>query len=111
MTQTRIVQGEPMKPKIRILAATMILVAMTVFCASRAQADFLGLFPSTVEGICSSVNGTCVSVIDNKQHPYVFVMPHGMLIPPALVPGRTVRVEYKKRSDGLLQVKNIKVLK
>lgn len=97
--------------KTRILAATVVLVALTILCTSTARADFLGLFPSTAEGICTSVSGTCVSLLDNKQHPKVFVFPTGMLPPPALVPGRTIRVEYKKRKDGILQVKNVKVLR
>ena len=97
--------------KIRMLAATVVLVALTFLCTSNARAEFLGLFPSTSEGICTSVSGTCVSLLDQKQHPQVFVFPTGMLPPPALVPGRTIRVVYKKRPDGLLQVKSIKVLR
>jgi len=104
-------RGKRSMSKTRILVATMVLAALTLLCASTARADFLGLFPSTVQGTCTSVSGTCVSVLDSKQHPYVFVLPTGMTAPPALVPGRVCKVEYKKRKDGLLEVKNIKVLR
>ena len=92
----------------------VIILCLVLGCAisisSPAHANFLGLFPATqVEGLCAASNTSFVAVLDEKQQYHVFVIPAGFIPPQGLNVGRHIRVNYKKRSDGALVVKSIRV--
>lgn len=93
------------------IALALMLVALSLAVPRPAQAwDVFGLFPSSVTGICSAVSPTYVAVLDGQRHPHVFVVQGDYRMPPAVVPGRRIKVTYSKRSDGLLIVKKVDVL-
>jgi len=97
--------------RVRTVAVLLILTGLVLVSARAAQADFLGLFPPTVEGICSASTPSYLAVMDSNKQSFVFVFPAHFVPPQGLGPGRTIHVEYKKRKDGALEARNIRILK
>lgn len=100
-----------MNPRLKKTLALALLLAAVALMAPRASHafDFFGLFPPTVEGTVSSVAPNYLAVLDKSQKPFVFVFKPGFIQPQGLAAGRRVKVEYKKRQDGLLEVKKIEL--
>jgi len=92
------------------LAVLLSTVAMAVPRPAHADFDLFGLFPKEVEGIVSAVSSNNVMLIAKNNKPYVFVFKPGTIPPPGLTPGRRVRIEYKKRADGMPEVKKLEFL-
>lgn len=101
-----------MKSKLKtILALVLLLSTVAMAMARPAHADIdldlFGLFPKEVTGIVSAVSPSNLMLIAKNNKPYVFVFKPGTIPPPGLSPGRKVRIEYKKRADGMPEVQKL----
>lgn len=93
-----------------ILALALLLATVALAMPRPARADLFGLFPDSVKGIVSAVSPNTVVLLASNNKPYVFVFKPGAIPPPGLQPGRRVKIEYKKRADGMPEVKKIEFL-